>query len=79
MLHICVSTDIYLRQLGVDQLLLTVELGGKTMSHTIRNEKTKGFLDKLALKRRTRKVMRELKADEVLIDWDENLIPSAEI
>ena len=49
------------------------------MSHTIRNEKTKGFLDKLALKRRTRKVLRELKADEVIIDWDENFVPSAEI
>ena len=49
------------------------------MSHTIRNERTKGWLDKLALQRRTRKVLRELKADEVLIDWDEQLIPSAEI
>ena len=73
------SPDIYLRQLGVDQLLLTVVIGGKTMSHTIRNERTKGFLDKLALKRRTRKVLRELKADEVIIDWDENYIPTAEI
>ena len=67
------------KAVGSTQLLLTVELGEKTMSHTIRNEKTKGFLDKLALKRRTRKVLRELKADEVIIDWDENLIPSAEI
>ena len=49
------------------------------MSHTIRNERTKGWLDKLALQRRTRKVLRELKAQEVLIDWDEQLIPSAEI
>ena len=49
------------------------------MSHTIRNERTKGWLDKLALRRKSRKVMRELKADEVLIDWDENLIPTAEI
>ena len=49
------------------------------MSHTIRNEKTKGFLDKLALKRRTRKVLRELKADEVFIDWDEHFIPTAEV
>ena len=70
---------IYLRQLGVDQLLLTAVIGGKTMSKTIRNQKTKGFLDKLALQRRTRKVLRELKANEVIVDWDENLIPSAEI
>ena len=49
------------------------------MSHTIRNERTRGFLDKLALKRRTRKLLRELKADEVIFDYDENFIPSAEI
>ena len=49
------------------------------MSHTIRNERTKGWLDKLALKRRTRKLMRELKADEITIEWDDNYIPSAEI
>ena len=49
------------------------------MSHTIRNVRTRGFLDKLALKRRTRKLLRELKADEVIIDYDENYIPSAEI
>ena len=49
------------------------------MSHTIRNERTKGWLDKLALKRRTRKLLRELKADEVIIDYDETFVPSAEI
>ena len=49
------------------------------MSHTIRNEKTKGWLDKLALQRKTRKVLRELKADEVFLDWDNNMIPAAEI
>ena len=49
------------------------------MSHTIRNERTRGFLDKLALKRRTRKLLRELKAEEVTFDFDENFIPSAEI
>ena len=49
------------------------------MSKTIRNQKTKGFLDKLALQRRTRKVIRELKANEVFIDWDDNFIPAAEI
>ena len=49
------------------------------MSHTIRNERTKGWLDKLAFQRRSRKVMRELKADEVIIEWDDSIIPSAEI
>ena len=49
------------------------------MSKTIRNQKTKGFLDKLALQRRARKVLRELKANEVIVDWDENYIPAAEI
>ena len=49
------------------------------MSHTIRNERTKGWLDKLALKRRTKKLLRELKADEMIIDWDNDYIPSAEI
>ena len=49
------------------------------MSHTIRNERTKGWLDKLAIRRKARKVMRELKADEVFVDWDENFIPTAEI
>ena len=49
------------------------------MSKTIRNQKTKGFLDKLALQQRTRKVMRELKADEMFVDWDDNFIPTAEI
>lgn len=49
------------------------------MSHTIRNQRTKGWLDKLALQRKTRKVLRELKADELFADWDENMIPTAEI
>jgi hypothetical protein len=50
------------------------------MSHTIRNEKTKGWLDKLALQRRTRKVLRELKADELYIDLNtDDCIPSAEV
>ena len=49
------------------------------MSKTIREPKTKGFLDKLALQKRTRKVLRELKADEVLTDRDEFNIPAAEI
>jgi len=49
------------------------------MSKTIREPKTKGFLDKLALQKRTRKVLRELKADEIFVDWEEFNIPAAEI
>ena len=49
------------------------------MSHTIRNQRTKGWLDKLASQRKTRKVLRELKADEVFIDWDDKIIPAAQI
>ena len=50
------------------------------MSHTIRNERTKGWLDKLALQRKTRKLIREIKNDDFWTDiTDENLIPSAEI
>ena len=49
------------------------------MSHTIRNERTKGWLDKLALQRRTRKVLRELKADEGFLDFDDNIVPTAEV
>ena len=49
------------------------------MSHTIRNEKTKGFLDKLALQRRTRKLIRDIKSEDFWMDQDENYIPSAQI
>ena len=50
------------------------------MSHTIRNERTKGWLDKLALQRRTRKLIREVKNEEFwMSDMDDNYIPSAEI
>jgi len=49
------------------------------MSHTIRNEKTKGFLDKLALQRRTRKLIRDIKNEDFWMDQDENYIPSAQI
>ena len=50
------------------------------MSHTIRNERTKGWLDKLAMQRKTRKLIREVKNDEVWMDiFEENMIPSAEI
>ena len=36
------------------------------MSKTIRNEKTKGYLDKLQSERRTRRVVRCLKADDMV-------------
>ena len=49
------------------------------MSHTIRNEKTKGFLDKLALQRRTRKLIREIKNEDFWMEQDEFYIPSAQI
>ena len=49
------------------------------MSHTIRNERTKGWLDKLALQRRTRKLIRAVKNDDFWIDWDEKTIPTAEV
>ena len=49
------------------------------MSHTNRNEKTKGFLDKLALQRRTRKLIRDIKNEDFWMDQDENYIPSAQI
>ena len=73
------SPHIYLRQLGVDQLLLTVVIGGKTMSKTIRNQKTKGFLDKLALQQRTRKLIRAVKNEDMWVDFDEQFIPTAEV
>ena len=40
------------------------------MSKTIRNEQTKGFLDKLSKMRKERKQMRAVKADELFSDWD---------
>lgn len=43
------------------------------MSHTIRNERTKGFLDQLARRRRTQKLIRDVKNDEWLFDLDENI------
>ena len=36
------------------------------MSKTIRNEKTKGYLDKLQSERRTRKFIRCMKADDMI-------------
>ena len=49
------------------------------MSKTIRNERTKGFLDKLALQQRTRKLIRAVKNDDFWLDIDEQIIPTAEI
>mgnify|MGYP001199244585 CR=1 FL=1 len=40
------------------------------MSKTIRNERTKGYLDKLQTERRTRKLIRCLKADELFCDLE---------
>ena len=40
------------------------------MSKTIRNEQTKGFLDKLSKMRKERKQIRAVKADELFSDWD---------
>ena len=49
------------------------------MSHTIRNERTKGWLDKLALQRKARKLIRAVKSDDTFTDWEENYIPTAEV
>ena len=48
------------------------------MSKTIRNERTKGFLDKLALQQRTRKLIRAVKNDDFWMDEDEFFIPNAQ-
>ena len=50
------------------------------MSKTIRNERTRGFLDKLQRARKDRKEARDRKADELfLTDWNfENLTPAQE-
>ncbi len=49
------------------------------MSKTIRNERTKGFLDKLALEQRTRKVIRAVKNDDLWMEEEEYFVPSAQI
>jgi hypothetical protein len=49
------------------------------MSKTHRQSKTKGFLDKLALQRRARKLIRDIKNEDFWMDQDENYIPSAQI
>ena len=48
------------------------------MSKTIRNERTKGFLDKLQTERRTRKIIRCYKADELFCDWDDKIAQELE-
>ena len=50
------------------------------MSKTIRNERTRGFLDKLQRARKQRKEARDMKADELFtIDFNfENLTPAQE-
>ena len=68
-----------LKAVGSTQLLLTVVIGGKTMSKTIRNQKTKGFLDKLALQQCTRKLIRAVKSEDTWVDFDEQFIPTAEV
>ena len=40
------------------------------MSHTIRNEKTKGFLDKLAQRRKEHKEARDRKAQILNYDYE---------
>ena len=67
------------KAVGSTQLLLTAVIGGITMSKTIRNQKTKGFLDKLALQQRTRKLIRAVKNDDFWLDMDEHFIPTAEV
>ena len=49
------------------------------MSKTIRNERTKGFLDKLALQKRTRRLIRAVKNDDFWMEDEEFFIPSAQI
>ena len=40
------------------------------MSKTIRNERTKGYLDKVQTERRTKKIIRCLKADKMFCEFD---------
>ena len=62
--RICESSTIYLNQLGELLALLSL-LYRRIMSKTIRNERTRGFLDKLQRSRKDRKEIRALKADEL--------------
>ena len=49
------------------------------MSKTHRHLKTKGFLDKLALQRRAKKLIRDVRNDDFWMDMDDYFIPSAQI
>ena len=49
------------------------------MSNTIRKDKTKGFLDKLAVQRRTRKMIRDIRNEDFWMDMEDYYIPSAQI
>ena len=49
------------------------------MSKTIRNQKTKGFLDKLALQQRTRKLIRAVKNDDFWMEDEDFSIPATDI
>ena len=49
------------------------------MSKTIRNQKTKGFLDKLALQQRTRKLIRAVKYDDFWMEDKDFFIPATDI
>lgn len=40
------------------------------MSHTIRNERTKGYLDKLAHRRKMQKEARDMKAQSLNYEFD---------
>ena len=40
------------------------------MSRTIKNERTRGFLDKLQKARKERKAVRDQKAENLLLDFD---------
>ena len=57
----------------------TYRMNEVQMSHTIRNERTKGWLDKLAIQRRTRKLIRAVKNEDFWVDMEDNFIPTAEV
>ena len=48
------------------------------MSKTIRNERTRGYLDKLQTERRTRKMIRCLKADDMICNIQEDIVEEFE-
>ena len=48
------------------------------MSKTIRNERTKGYLDKLQQQRRTRKMIRDVKSEELFFDLEDKIIQELE-